>query len=126
MIVVDASVIVPALGDDGPDGVRIRERLRGETLVAPDLIDLEVMSAWRRVFGGAVRGEEAVADLARLRIARAPHLALIDRCWELRQNLTPYDAVYVALAERLGTVLLTADSRLANAPGTSCEIELID
>jgi len=126
VIVVDASVIVTALGDDGPAGERFRSRLRGESLAAPDLIDLEVISAWRRIFRTAERGSEALGDLGRIRIDRAPHLPLLERCWELRENLTPYDAVYVALAERLGTTLLTADRRLASGSGTRCPVEVID
>lgn len=125
MIVVDASVIVSALGDDGPDGQRCRQRLRGESLAAPELIDLEVMSAWRRIFREDERGKQAVGDLRRLRVARAPHASLVERCWELRHNLTPYDAVYVALAERLGVALLTADRRIDEVPGLRCEVELI-
>jgi len=125
MIVVDASVIVAALGDDGDDGDRVRARLRGESLAAPSLIDLEVVSAWRRILNDDRRAEHAIKDLERLRMTRAPHLGLVNRCWELRHSLTPYDASYVALAELLSAVLLTADEKLANAHGPRCEIELI-
>ena len=103
MIVVDASVIVTALADDGDDGDRVRERLRGERLVAPHLIDLEVVSAWRRLAAAGQLDDRRVAlamtDLGALRIERAPHQPLVRRCWELRANLTVYDASYVALAE---------------------------
>lgn len=129
MIVVDASVIVTALADDGHDGDRVRDRLRGEQLVAPHLIDLEVVSAWRRL---AVAGDLddrrvqlALADLRSLRLDRVPHGPLLARCWDLRENLTVYDAAYVALAEITGLVLLTADARLAGASGSRCEIDLI-
>ena len=125
MIVVDASVVVSALGDDGPDGARARKRLKGETLVAPELIDIEVVSAWRRLLPDESRGAQALIDFRRLRIARAPHMPLLDRCWELKGNLTPYDAAYVALAERLAVNLLTGDRKLANATGPRCQIELI-
>jgi predicted nucleic acid-binding protein len=130
VIVVDASVVASALGDDGPDGERARERLAGERLAAPELIDLEVASVWRRAARasrlGGKRAGQALADLAALPLARAPHQPLMNRIWELRDNLTPYDAAYVALAEVLETSLLTADRRLAQAPGARCEIKLLD
>ena len=129
MIVVDASVVVTALADDGADGDAARGRLRGERLVAPHLIDLEVTSAWRRlVVTGDLddrRVALALADLRSLRVDRVPHLPLVGRCWELRENLTVYDAAYVALAEIMDVVLLTADARLAGAPGARCEVELL-
>jgi len=129
LIVVDASVIVTALADDGDDGDRTRVRLRDERLVAPHLIDLEVVSAWRRLaVAGALderRVQLALEDLRALRMERVPHRTLLTRCWELRDNLTVYDAAYVALAEVLNVTLLTADARLASASGSSCEIELI-
>ena len=129
MIVVDASVIVTALADDGPDGDQARERLRGERLAAPHLIDLEVISAWRRMASAGDlagrRAELAIADLRALRVDRVSHGRLLERCWELRANLTIYDGAYVALAEILDAVLLTADNRLARAPGMRCTIELL-
>lgn len=129
MIVVDASVIVTGLADDGPDGDRVRDRLRGEALAAPHVIDLEVVSAWRRLLAAGNlderRVELALADLASLRLERAPPAPLLARCWELRHNITVYDAAYVALAELMGVHLLTGDSRLANAPGTQCNVEVI-
>ena len=129
MIVVDASVIVSGLADDGDDGDRIRARLRGQQLAAPELIDLEVASAWRKVVGRGVLDERrarlALDDLRALRLRRAPHASLLGRCWELRDNLTIYDAAYVALAEVLRTTLLTGDVRLASAPGVRCEVEVM-
>lgn len=129
MIVVDASVLVTGLGDDDADGDRVRARLRGERLVAPHLIDVEVASAWRRLFAAGNLDERrvalALADLRALRIERAPHGPLLERCWELRHNLTVYDAVYVALAERLDVPLLTGDARLVDAPGPRCRTEVI-
>lgn len=129
MIVVDASVVVTALADDGDDGDRTRLRLRGERLVAPHLIDLEVVSAWRRLAaaGGLDERRATLAreDLGALRIERVPHGPLLSRIWELRDNLTVYDAAYVALAEVLDVTLLTADARLAAASGARCEIEVI-
>ncbi|MBA2581348.1 MAG: type II toxin-antitoxin system VapC family toxin [Thermoleophilaceae bacterium] len=129
MIVVDASIVASALGDDGSDGDRARARLAGERLFAPELIDLEVASVWRRAARagrlGGKRARQALADLAALPLARAPHQPLMGRVWELRDNHTPYDAAYVALAEALHARLLTADRRLAQAPGARCEIELL-
>jgi len=129
VLVVDASVLVVALADDGPDGGQARARLRGERLAAPELIDLEVTSVLRRqAAANAVddrRAAMALADLAALPLQRACHRALLARCWELRQNLTIYDAAYVALAETLRADLLTGDRRLARAPGPRCRIEVL-
>ena len=129
MIVVDASVVVSALGDDGDDGERARGRLRGERLVAPHLIDLEVVSAWRRLAAAGELDDRrvglAIADLAAMPIARVAHTGLIGRCWELRSSVTTYDATYVALAEAMAVTLLTADRRLAAAPGIECTVEVL-
>jgi predicted nucleic acid-binding protein len=130
VIVVDASIVASALADDGDDGRRARSRLSGERLAAPELIDLEVGSVWRRaVRAGRLdprRAGQALADLAALPLARLSHAPLMGRVWALRDILTPYDAAYVALAELLGSVLLTADSRMAKTPRAGCAIELLD
>jgi predicted nucleic acid-binding protein len=129
VIVVDASIIVTGLADDGPDGDRVRTRLRGEQLAAPHVIDLEVTSAWRRLVSAGHLDDRrvtlALEDLDSLRLERAPHGPLLGRCWELRDNLTIHDAAYVALAELAGVTLLTGDARLANAPGIHCDVEVI-
>jgi predicted nucleic acid-binding protein len=129
VIVVDASVLATGLGDDGPDGDQARARLRGERLTAPELVDLEVVSVWRRqVRAGAMdarRAALALADLGALPLRRTPHRPLLPRCWELRDNLTIYDAAYVALAEVLGVLLLTGDGRLAKSAGSTCNIEVL-
>lgn len=129
MIVIDASVLAPALADDGGDGDRARARLRGERLCAPSLIDLEVASVLRRAVTAKQldkrRAAQALADLMLLPLRRVGHIALLDRIWELRDNVTAYDGAYVALAELASATLVTADARLARAPGTRCEIEIL-
>jgi predicted nucleic acid-binding protein len=129
VIVVDASVLASALGDDGDDGDRARQRLSGETLAAPELIDLEVSSVLRRlVLSGRMplrRAQFAMSDLVVLPLRRVSHRALLARCWSLRENLTVYDASYVALAEQLASILVTADARLSRAPGLRCAVEVM-
>ena len=128
MLVVDASILVVALADDGTDGDSARARLRGERLAIPELADLEVAAVLRRqIRAGALDGRRAglaLDDLAALPAQRAPHRPLLARCWELRDNLTPYEAAYVALAEAMHAALLTGDRRLANATGPQCPIEV--
>lgn len=129
MLVVDASALAPALADDGRDGDVARTRLRGHTLAAPELIDLETISVLRRQLHtgqlDARRAELAITDLVALPMRRAPHQPLLARCWELRENLTVYDAAYIALAELLDVALLTADARLARAPGLRCALDVL-
>lgn len=128
MIVVDASVVVVALVDDGSDGATIRGRLRDRQLVAPEVLDLEVLSAWRKMLAAGrldePRARMARADLSELPIRRIPHKSLLERSWELRSNLTIYDGAYVALAELLDAPLVTGDRRLAGAPGMRCPVEV--
>ena len=129
MIVVDASVLATALADDGVDGDHARARLRGEVLAAPELVDLEVPSVLRRLLLAgrlpARRAEQALSDLVALPLQRAPHRPLLRRCWSLRENITIYDASYVALAEYLKAVLVTTDARLSRAPGLRCEVDVL-
>jgi predicted nucleic acid-binding protein len=129
VLVVDASVLAPALADDGPDGDVARASLRGQALVAPELIDLETISVLRRrAQAGQLddrRAALALTDLVELPLRRVSHGPLLARCWELKETVTVYDAAYVALAELLEVVLLTADARLASAPGTRCRFELL-
>lgn len=118
-----------ALADDGYDGDRARDRLRGERLAAPHLLDLEVTSAWRRLVAAGELDERrarlALADLQEMRVDRVRHGTLLDRCWELRKNFAVYDAAYLALAELLEVTLVTADGKLAKAPGPRCPIEVL-
>lgn len=129
VLVVDASVLAVALADDGSDGDAARARLRGETLAAPALLDLEVASVLRRQNRAGLIDERrsilALTDLAALPVQRAPHAPLLNRCWELRENLTMYDAAYIALAEALDCTLLTGDRRLTRAAGPTCQFEVL-
>jgi predicted nucleic acid-binding protein len=128
VIVADASVLVVALADDGPDGDQARARLHGERLTVPELADLEVASVLRRQMRAGLldarRARLALEDLAALPARRAPHRSLLRRCWELRENLTIYDAAFIALAEAMNTTLLTGDQNLARTPGPQCPIEI--
>ena len=130
MIVVDASVLANALGDDGTDGRTARSRLTtGDDLVAPDLVDVETVAVLRKrwIPGDISRDRFSVAidDLEDLDLVRYPSLPLMRRAFELRDNVTAYDAVYVALAERLDCPLVTADQRLAAAPSITCLVEVL-
>ena len=130
MTVVDASVIVNALADAGVDGAAARDALRrAGTLSAPDLVDVETVSVLRRRWRAgdltARRFRLAVDDLTDLPILRHPTLPFMLRAYELRATVTPYDAAYVGLAEARGEPLLTADARLAAAPGVRCEVRLV-
>jgi predicted nucleic acid-binding protein len=128
LIIADASFLVIALGDDGPHGTHARERLRGEELAAPHLVDVEVASVLRRsVLTGTVTGQrasQALQDLTDLAVERVGHRTLLPRIWELRNNYTPYDACYVAVAELVHAPLLTYDAKMANATGARCAFEV--
>jgi predicted nucleic acid-binding protein len=93
------------------------------------VLDLEVVSVIRKAFrGGALnrrRAGLALADLIDLELERVSHRRMLKRIWELRDNITPYDAAYVALAEIIGVTLVTADRRLSQAPGPRCTIEYL-
>jgi predicted nucleic acid-binding protein len=125
MVVVDASVLVDALLIDGV----ARARLAEANLQAPDLIDVELLSVLRRLVLADRLPErhalQALATSQRLGLRRHPSRHLWPRAWELRANLTAYDALYVALAEQLGATLLTADARATRAPGLLCDVELL-
>lgn len=130
MIVVDASAILEVLLGT-PDADRVAGRLftPGETLHAPHLLDLEVAQVLRRyALAGdleATRGVEALEDLADLPLTRYPHDLLLPRIWELRRNLTAYDAAYVALAEALAAPLVTRDAALASVRTHHARVELL-
>jgi predicted nucleic acid-binding protein len=130
LIVVDASALIEILLDTSAAS-RLAERFfaDGETLHAPYLLDVEVAQVLRRyaLAGtlGAERGAEALEDLTDFPIARYPHRPFLSRIWELRHNVTAYDAAYVALAEALAAPLVTRDAKLASATGHQARIELM-
>jgi predicted nucleic acid-binding protein len=128
-VVVDASIAARALLEVTPDARELRRRLGRATTHAPHLIDAEVGSVMRkRAATGDVKPDIAAGALHLLDslvVERYPHGPLSAHAWSLRHNLTYYDALYVALAARLGIALLTADARLARAPGLTCAVELI-
>jgi len=125
VIVVDASAALSAVLNDGP----ARRALADDQLNAPHLIDSEVASGLRRRVAarqlGADAGWTALDAFRRLGMMRYPVFSLLDRIWELRDDLTAYDASYVALAELLDCNLLTADARLGRAVGTRCPITVV-
>ena len=129
-MVLDASGAVELLLNTA-SGKRLASRLADETeaVCAPHLIDVEIVQAMRRYVSrgrlGAERGALALAHWRDLDVARYPHEPFLDRVWELRANVSAYDAVYVALAEALSMVLVTGDARLARAPGISARVELV-
>jgi predicted nucleic acid-binding protein len=129
VIVVDASALFASVGERGSSGAVARIRLAQEELHAPHLVDLEVAEATRgRLLRGLMTVEQAawaIEALGLLPMVRHGHTALLPRISSLRDNLTSYDACYVALAEQLGAVLVTADRRLANAPGPRCRVDVL-
>ena len=128
MLVVDASAVVTVLAGWPRDAKLTRRLLSADELRAPHLIDIEVLHALRSLVARGEltpdRAQDARTDFADLLLVRHPHAPLADRIWALRHNLTAYDAAYVALAEALGTPLVTCDSRLAGAQEISGVIEL--
>ena len=131
MIVVDASALLEFLLQTSI-GVRVEERIfrDADELHAPHLVDVEVVQGLRRLVRmGEVssgRADEAIADLVDLDLHRHPHVDLLSRAWKLRDNVSAYDAMYVALAEALEATVVTCDRPLAKAPGRGTRIEVID
>ena len=126
--VVDASAVVAALVDGGPDGEWAAAELGRESLAAPHLMPVEAANILRRAaLAGDLSPEIAAlahVDLVRLRVDLFPYEPNAQRVWELRSNLTAYDAWYVALAEALEGPLITLDRRVAGASGPRCEVRL--
>lgn len=128
MIVVDTSAILSVLVSRSPDA-SLGDRIRNDAdLHAPHLLDVEFQHALRRlVVSGAIsedRAADARTDFDDLAIVRYPHVSLADRMWELRHNVTAYDATFIALAETLAVPLVTCDARLARAPGHNASVEI--
>lgn len=129
MIVVDASTVVSALLDGGRDGDDAREAMLADEAHAPHLLDVEVLSTIRRtVLGGrlsAPAAQDAIGSARELPVLRHGHDLLLDRALELRDSVSAYDGVYVALAEILGATLVTGDRRLSRSPGVRCPVAVI-
>lgn len=130
MIVLDASAAIDhLLHRDSYERIAARLSVSGETLHVPHVLDLEVANALRRLsLRGSIsaeRAQEALHEYALYPVERYPMLALLDRVWELRSNMSAFDAAYVALAEVLDAPLITTDARLARAPGHQATIELL-
>lgn len=128
MLVVDTSAVLEALvARQPPDGLVERLGEDGD-LHAPHLIDVEMLHALRRLTLNGELSDDRVADarldFRELRLVRYPHLELADRIWELRHNLTAYDATFVALAELLEAPIVTCDGRLNAASGHTAQVEL--
>jgi predicted nucleic acid-binding protein len=125
MIVIDASAAVSALLNAG----QARAVLATESVHAPHLIDTEIANAMRRqVARGTVTADDgwtALDTWRRLGVTRHPVTGLLNRMWQLRDNVSAYDASYIALAEALGCAVLTADGRLGRAPGTRCSVTVV-
>ena len=130
MIVLDASAVLELVLRT-PAGERVADRIGSpdETLHAPHLIDLEVTQVLRRYEAGRVlspsRALEALEDYRDLDLTRYPHEIFLQRIWDLCRNVTAYDGAYLALAEVLEAPLLTADQRLASAPGHRARVEVV-
>jgi predicted nucleic acid-binding protein len=130
VIVLDASALVELLLNTAA-GQAVARRMADPSIGVhvPHLVDVEVVQALRRMAGlgelTVVEAETAIDDLRALDLQRHAHEPLLGRVWELRQNLSAYDAVYVALAEVLDTIVLTCDGRLARAPRLTERVELI-
>lgn len=124
-LVIDSSVVVTALVDDGSAGAWATSVMASEPLAAPHLMPVEVANVLRRAaHAGSISGDVASlshADLLQLRFELFPYEPFAERVWDLRDNLTAYDAWYVALAEALAAPLATLDERLARANGPACE-----
>lgn len=129
MIVLDTSALVDFLVGADVRAERVRTRCVGEQLIAPSGTDLECASALRGLVRGgklpAEEGRQALRLLARTRIRRCHHTPLLPRIWQLRENMWPYDAAYVALAELVDVELVVVDTKFARTPGLRCAVHTI-
>jgi predicted nucleic acid-binding protein len=130
LIVLDASAVIDVLLGSGPASENIRGRVEEprQSIHVPHLMDLEVLQSLRRyALSGTLsrkRSNRAFERLTNIAFERYSHAPLLGRIWELRDNITAYDAAYVALAEALDAPLITLDARLARAPGIRAEVEV--
>ncbi|HWR14386.1 MAG TPA: type II toxin-antitoxin system VapC family toxin [Terriglobales bacterium] len=129
MIVLDASATVELLLMT-PRGALVKQKLHPDVILhAPHLIDVEVAHVLRRMVRlgemSSTRATMALQDFHDLDIARYPHEPLLRRIWTLKDNISAYDAAYVALAEALGACLITCDARLGSAPGHAAKLVLV-
>jgi predicted nucleic acid-binding protein len=126
MLVVDTSAVLAALAQKPPNQALVARLANDGDLHVPHLIDIELLNALRGLVRGGVlsadRAEDVRTDVADLALTRYGHEPLADRIWALRENLSAYDAAFVALAEALEVPLITCDSRLAGAPGITAEL----
>jgi predicted nucleic acid-binding protein len=126
VVVVDASALVAVLADAGPAGAWVAATIVGSSLAAPCLALFETANILRRQANASALDQTeatlAHADLVALPIELWPYAPVADRAWELRENVTAYDASYVALAEFLDAPVVTLDARLARSPGTRCRV----
>ena len=131
MIVVDASAVLELLLQTSL-GARVEARLfrDDDELHAPQLVDVEIVQALRRLVRtgevSARRADEAMTDLIDLDLHRHPHVELVNRAWKLRDDLSAYDAMYVVLAEAIDGTVVTCDRPLSQAPGHRARVEVID
>jgi len=125
VIVADASAAIAALVNEGAG----RQLLAAQQVHVPHLIDSEIVSGLRRLVAAkqlsTAHGWQAIDTWQRLGVTRYPAFAMLERVWELRDNVSAYDATYVALAELLGCALVTADGRLAGAPNLRCSVTVV-
>lgn len=125
-VVCDASALVALLIDGGPDGRWVTEALIGADIAAPSILGFESANIIRRhELAGLLSADQAAqahADLLDLAIEHWPYEILAPRAWQLRRNLSIYDAGYVALAELTGATLVTLDRRIGRAPGLRCTV----
>ncbi len=128
MLVVDTSAVLEALVARNPAPGLVERLAEDGDLHAPHLIDIELLHALRRLNSlgqlSEERATDARADFRDLALVRYPHIQLSDRIWQLRHNLTAYDAAFVALAESLQAPLVTCDTHIVNAPGHAARVEL--
>ncbi|MGH3312695.1 MAG: type II toxin-antitoxin system VapC family toxin [Streptomyces sp.] len=130
MIVTDAGALVMLLADTGPVGTAVRDRVQGERLIAPYLVDIEVASALLGRHRGGKLGDSQLQEawdcFSLLPVRRVEHMPLLSRVRELHTNLSAYDATYVALAEGYGVPLITGDARIDRPGRARCPVEVFN